>query len=101
MRSLPGCIVAETAGCASWSIFRRSVQRFAAENATNARNLTFLSPLDRLGDQALRLRAIAPADHLHPFAGLEILVVLEEMLDLLQRDLRHVGVVHHVLIALG
>ena len=36
--------------------------------------------LDRLHDHPLRLRGIAPAEHLDPLAGLEILVVLEEVL---------------------
>ena len=48
----------------------------------------FLRPLDRLADHPLRLRGIAPAEHLHPFARLQILVVLEEVPHLLQRDLR-------------
>ena len=42
----------------------------------------------------------APAQDLHPFAGLEILVVLEEVLDLLQRDVGQVGVRLHLVVAL-
>src|SRR5262249_12006367 len=45
-------------------------------------------PLDRLGDQAPRLGCVAPAEHLDPLAGLEVLVVLEEVLDLLDGDFR-------------
>ena len=41
----------------------------------------------------------APAEHLHPLADLEILVVSEEMLDLLVRDLRQIGVLEHFLVA--
>src|SRR5918994_2180605 len=44
-----------------------------------------LRPLDPLLDQALRVLGVAPADHLDPFAGLEVLVVLEEVLDLPNR----------------
>ena len=41
---------------------------------------------------AARLGGAAPADHFHPLAGLEILVVLEEVPDLLQRDVGQVAV---------
>ena len=44
---------------------------------------------------------VAPAQHLDPFAGLEILVVLEEVLDLLQRDVGEVAVVFDLVVALG
>src|SRR4249920_2313956 len=57
--------------------------------------------LDRLGDQAARFLDAAPALQLHPFAGLEVLVVQEEMLDLMPGDLRQVGVRLHVDVALG
>ena len=46
---------------------------------------------DRLADRAARRRGVAPIADLHPLAFLEILVVLEEVLDLLQRDRRHVA----------
>jgi hypothetical protein len=46
---------------------------------------------DRAGDLlpiSLRASSASPQpQHLHPFAGFEVLVVLEEVLDLLQRDL--------------
>ena len=59
-----------------------------------------LGALDRLDDQPLGLGRIAPAGDLHPLARLEVLVVLEEVLDLVERDLRQVGVVEDVLVAL-
>src|SRR3546814_13685798 len=43
-------------------------------------------------DDFLRFVDVAPAAELDPFAGFEILVVGEEMLDLLQHDLGHVPV---------
>ena len=46
-----------------------------------------LGPLDRLDDQRLASSASPQPRDLHPLAGLEVLVVLEEVLDLLQRDL--------------
>src|SRR4051794_18829810 len=45
-----------------------------------------LGPLDRLDDQPLGFVGIAPARDLHPLARLEVLVVLEEVLDLVERD---------------
>ncbi len=47
----------------------------------------------------LRLVGVAPAQHLHPLGGLEVLVVLEEVLDLLEGDLRQIRVVVHLLVA--
>ena len=73
----------------------------AGAAAAARRALSFLRPLDRLRDHPRRLRGIAPAEHLHPFAGLQILVVLEEVPHLLQGDLGQVGVVHHMRVALG
>src|SRR4051812_10014309 len=69
--------------------------------SAEAGSLALLPPLNRLRDQLACFSSVAPAEHLHPLAALEIFVVLEEMPDLLQRDLRHVGVIHHMLIALG
>ena len=51
-----------------------------------------LRPCDSFLDQPVRILRRPPAQHLDPFAGLEILVVLEEVLDLLQRDLGQVAV---------
>jgi hypothetical protein len=42
-----------------------------------------------------------PVADLHPFAGLQILVVFEEMLDLLERYLGQVGIFVDILIAAG
>src|SRR5688500_9953319 len=50
--------------------------------------------LDRLLDERLGLGRVGPALGLDPLAGLEVLVVLEEVLDLLAREL---GDVVHVL----
>ena len=52
-------------------------------------------------DQLVSVLGAAPAQHLHPFALLEILVVLEEVLDLLQRDIGKVVVIPHLVVALG
>src|SRR4029079_19615049 len=62
---------------------------------------SLLRSLDGGADHRLGFGGLAPALHLHPLAGLQVLVVLEEVLHLLQRDLRQVGVVAHVLVALG
>src|SRR6185437_7507813 len=56
---------------------------------------------DAFRDQLVRILGPAPAQHLDPFAGLEILVVLEEMLDLLQRDFGQVAIAPHLVVALG
>ena len=45
----------------------------------------FLGPLDAFEHELARLFGVAPADDLHPLAGLQILVVGEEVLDLMQR----------------
>ena len=46
--------------------------------------------VERLADQTLGLGGVAPVLGLDPLAGLEVLVVLEEVLDLLARVLRDV-----------
>ena len=51
-----------------------------------ARGSARLAALDRLDDHLPGARRVVPAGDLHPFAGLEILVVLEEMRDLVERD---------------
>src|SRR5690606_38356597 len=56
-------------------------------------------PRHGFADVAAGLGGIAPASHLHPLAAFQVLVVLEEVLDLLARDLRQVGVFEHALIA--
>src|SRR5262245_32473260 len=60
-----------------------------------------LRPGARLGAHPPRLGGVAPADHPDPLPGLEVLVVLEEVLDLPQRDLGHLGYVGDVGVALG
>src|SRR5215510_3135265 len=56
---------------------------------------------DRVCNKTPRLRRIAPAEYLDPLAGLEVLVVLEEVLDLPDRDLRHLRIFGDVGVALG
>src|SRR5271154_5835470 len=51
--------------------------------------------------KVLRWGGAAPAQDLDPFFGFEILVVLEEVLDLLQRDVGQVAVGLHLVVALG
>ncbi len=51
------------------------------------------------GDEGAALGSIAPTQNLHPFAGFEILVVAEEMLDLIERDLRQIGIIVNLLVA--
>ena len=58
-------------------------------------------PLDPLEHQAARFGGVAPTEDLDPFLGLEILVMGEEMLDLLDRDRRQIGMVVDVGVALG
>ena len=58
-----------------------------------------LGALDRLGDEPARFARVADVVDLRPLAGLEILVVPEEVLDLLHRDLRQIGVVRHLVVA--
>ena len=53
---------------------------------TSAAFLLLLRALDPFQDQPAGVLGVAPAQHLDPFALLEILVVLEEVLDLLERD---------------
>ena len=77
-------------------------QQDVADDSERAAHLLFLlRALDALEDQPVGFRSVTPFNHLHPFAGLEILVVLEEVLDLLQGDLREVAVVPDLVVALG
>ena len=46
----------------------------------------------------LRFAGITPTCHLHPLAGLQVLVVFEEVLHLFEGDLRQVGVVVNLLV---
>src|SRR6266404_4553548 len=55
-----------------------------------------LRPRDAFHDQFARVVGVAPAQHLDPFAGFEILVMFEEVLNLLQRDVGQVVVVLHL-----
>ncbi|EGE56063.1 hypothetical protein RHECNPAF_750022 [Rhizobium etli CNPAF512] len=76
-------------------IWQKSSKHFQAERSA----FRLLGTLDGLEDKRAGFAGIAPAEDLHPLAGLQILVVLEEVLDLLQRDLRKVRIILHLLIA--
>src|ERR1700685_2574527 len=56
-----------------------------------ALQLSVLCPCDRFNDEPARFHAVTPFDHLHPLPRLQVLVVLKEVLNLLDGDLRHVG----------
>ena len=60
-----------------------------------------VSPALSLPDHPLRHVGTLPVADLDPLAGLEILVVLEEVLDLLQRDRRQIGVAADAVVAPG
>ncbi|KIU00301.1 hypothetical protein QU38_02825, partial [Staphylococcus aureus] len=60
------------------------------ERAVSTTPSLLLRPLDAFEDQFAGFVGVAPAQHLHPLALLEILVVLEEVLDLLEHDRRQV-----------
>ena len=79
--------------------FRRGAAADAGGGAVTAEPLAFARSI-AFEDQPLGLLGIAPADDLDPLAGLEILVVLEEVLDLLERDVGQVGVALDALVAL-
>src|SRR6188508_1372255 len=57
-----------------------------------ALSLRYLSALDAGADQVDGLVRLGPAQQLHPFALFEILVMLEEMSDLLEQDLRQIAI---------
>src|SRR5258708_4077611 len=56
---------------------------------------------DAFQDQLVRILGATPSQYLHPFPGFEVLVVLEEVLDLLQRDVGQIAVGPHLVVALG
>src|SRR4051812_11143066 len=56
---------------------------------------------DPLENQFLRFVDVAPAEQLDPLPVFEVLVVGEEVLDLLDRDLRELRVVLHRFVAAG
>src|SRR4051794_34143681 len=70
----------------------------AGEGSKSAATSLPLGPRDAFQDQLVRVFGATPAQHFDPFAGLEILVVLEEVLDLLQRDLGQVAVGLHLVV---
>src|SRR5918993_1463955 len=53
--------------------------------------LVLLEPVEGLADQALGFSGAGPLVDLDPLVRLEVLVVLEEVLDLLARELRDVA----------
>src|SRR5947209_5114029 len=97
----------DNCGIAKRSTIRVACVPFPAPGGPNRTTLiphsafSALCPRDRLDDEPARFSAVTPADHLHPFSGLQILVVLKEMLDLLDGDLRHVRDLVDVGVALG
>src|SRR5262249_3724916 len=82
--------------CCPFSGTLRGLQRLPGRSARLLRGSSH-----GLADQLPGLLCVAPATHFHPLTGLQILVVLEKVLHLLQRDARQVGVVGDVLVALG
>ncbi len=60
-----------------------------------------LGPLDAVQNDLPGMVRVAPADQLDPLAGLQVLVMREEMLDLVQGDLRKVAIVGDVVVAPG
>ena len=63
--------------------------------------LRALEPRNAFDDLALRLLGLDPDTHANPLAGLEVLVVLEEMGDLTRRDFRQVARRLHVVVEAG
>ncbi len=62
-------------------------------NGQKRRLLLVFGALDRFQDDLLGGVDVHPVADLHPLAGFQILVVLEEVLDLLERDFRKIGVI--------
>src|SRR5580704_5875129 len=73
---------------------------FSPPGSQISSNSRMFRPFGRLLDQLPGLRRISPPGNLDPFARLQVLVMLEEVPDLLESNLRQVGVVHDVNIAL-
>jgi hypothetical protein len=73
-----------------------AARRIAAPSWVNPIDLLQLCPSNRLRYEMPSLDGVTPAAELYPLTGFEVLVVFEEVLNLLQRDLRQVGVVVHV-----
>src|SRR5690606_21521741 len=78
----------QRAASPSDALSRRSPRpRFAVPRASccGAGSVVGAEPCDRLVEDALRLRCVPPLVDLDPLVGLEVLVVLEEVLDLFLR----------------
>jgi hypothetical protein len=52
--------------------------------------LLLFRPFNRGDDKIARVRSAVPVANFHPLAWLEVFVVLKEMFDLLQRNIRDV-----------
>src|SRR4051812_48182725 len=83
-------------GAAPWRCSRRQSRKDRAARATSA-----LGARHAIQDHFFCFGSVAPAHDLDPFAGFEILVMGEEMLDLLQGDLGQVAVIDNAVEALG
>jgi hypothetical protein len=55
--------------------------------------------VDRLTDQPARRLGLHPVADLNPFAGFQILVVFEKMLNLQQRYIRQINLVVNIVVA--
>src|SRR5690606_41497320 len=84
--------VAVAAGCGGW-------QQGAVGSGLAASGACAPGALDGLDDQPLRLLRVAPAEHLRPLRGFEVLVMLEKVLDLADRDLGQIRVAPDLLVA--
>jgi len=100
-------------GCESWAQFllKYAVGHPAATLAipgmTKTSGSVFRRPLittlcafDGLNDEFLRLFGSIPSTDANPFPGLQVFVVLKEVLDLLHGDIGQVGMVHNMVITL-
>src|SRR3954471_24262983 len=84
----------DNCGIAKRSTIRVACVPFPAPGGPNRTSLiphspsgfSLLRPRDLFDDQPAGFGAVTPTDHLHPLPRLQILVVLEEVLDLFDRD---------------
>src|SRR5690606_33355940 len=73
----------------------------SGRTARDARLGFALCAFDSLNNHLLGIGRVVPPADLDPLAGFEILIVLEEMRHLVERDFRQVGVVEHIFVAPG
>src|SRR5476651_1755452 len=92
-------VAASSMAMATLSSTTRMVRPASGALASGMATVLFLlepRPLDCARDQLPCLLDVAPALELHPLARLEVLVVHEEVLDLLARDLGQVAGALHI-----